>query len=303
NIRALNFYNDRDDVVRRVPLTFDVDGERTTSMSVELASRALGAVPEIAADGTMTLAGYRIPSRVPNTLALNFEGGRDIPTFSLADLRACAEKNDVEYFRRYFAGKVVIFGTVLDVEDRHITSKRFATLAGTEGAQMPRCTLPVSFAGGKFVRDSISGVYGHATAVNNLIRREALVEFGGLGSGVAAAMASAFAAVAALLLAPGATRNVVGIRGGRRAAAGAGCGHHGLCRPGGHLGCCRDRGISSRRRAALGRSAGHRFCRACSDDRLPFRRRRQGQEIPPQELRALSRPRHHREDDGIRAPS
>ncbi len=204
NIRALNFYNDRDDVVRRVPLTFDVDGERTTSMSVELASRALGVKPEIAADGTMTLAGYRIPSRVPNTLALNFEGGRDIPTFSLADLRACAEKNDVEYFRRYFAGKVVIFGTVLDVEDRHITSKRFATLAGTEGAQMPRCALPVSFAGGKFVRDSISGVYGHATAVNNLMRREALVEFGSLGSGFAAATASAFAAVAALLLAPAA---------------------------------------------------------------------------------------------------
>jgi adenylate cyclase len=201
NIRALNFYNDRDDVVRRVPLTFMVDGVPTTSMSVELVSRALGVAPEIA-NGTMSLGGYRIPSRVPNTLALNFDGGRDIPTFSLADLRACAEKGDTEYFRRYFDGKVVLFGTVLDVEDRHITSKRFATTAGLEGAQMPRCTLPVSFAGGTFVRDSISGVYGHATAVNNLVRHEALVEFGGLGSAVAAAAVSAFAALAALLLPP-----------------------------------------------------------------------------------------------------
>jgi class 3 adenylate cyclase/CHASE2 domain-containing sensor protein len=202
NIRALNFYNDPDDVVRRVPLTFDIDGVATTSMAVELASRVLGVAPEIAADRTMTLAGYRIPARVPNTLALNFEGGQDIPTFSLADLRACAESGNTEYFRRYFDGKVVLIGTVLDVEDRHITSKRFATAPGAEGAQMPRCMPSTSFAGGNFVRDSISGVYGHATAVNNLIRHEALVEFGRLGSGVAGAAVAAFAALAALLLAP-----------------------------------------------------------------------------------------------------
>ncbi len=59
----------------------------------------------------MTLAGYRVPGRVPNTMTLNFEGGADdIPTFSFADLRACAVKNDKDYFRRWFDGKVVIFG-------------------------------------------------------------------------------------------------------------------------------------------------------------------------------------------------
>ena len=86
----------------------------------------------------MTLAGYRIPGRVPNTMTLNFEGGADdIPTFSFADLRNCAVKNDKDYFRRWFDGKVVIFGTVLDIEDRRMTSKRFAT--GIEGARAPRC--------------------------------------------------------------------------------------------------------------------------------------------------------------------
>ena len=40
NIRPLNVYNDPDDVVRRVPLTFVVDGATVPSMSVELASRA-----------------------------------------------------------------------------------------------------------------------------------------------------------------------------------------------------------------------------------------------------------------------
>ena len=44
-------------------------------MALELASRALDAEPVIADDGSVTLAGYRIPSEVPNTLTLNFEGG------------------------------------------------------------------------------------------------------------------------------------------------------------------------------------------------------------------------------------
>ena len=101
NIRALNVYTDSDDVVRRLPLTFPIDGKPVPSMAVELASRALGAKPELTPDGAMTLAGYRIPSAVPNTLTLNFRGGgEDVPTFSFADLRACVEKGDSDFFHR-----------------------------------------------------------------------------------------------------------------------------------------------------------------------------------------------------------
>ena len=138
NIRPLNVHIDSDDIVRRLPLSFPVNGAKVPSMAVELASRALGAAPEFDERGRLTLAGYRVPGRVPNTMTLNFEGGADdIPTFSFADLRACAVKNDKDYFRRWFAGKVVIFGSVLDIEDRRQTSKRFAT--GIEGARAPRC--------------------------------------------------------------------------------------------------------------------------------------------------------------------
>ena len=75
---------------------------------------------------------------MPNTITLNFAGGADdIPTYSLADLRACAEKGDKDFFRRHFDGKVVLIGTVLDVEDRKITSKRFATAPeGARGAAL-----------------------------------------------------------------------------------------------------------------------------------------------------------------------
>jgi len=119
NIRPLNVHSDSDDIVRRLPLSFTINEAKVPSMAIELASRALGAAPEFDDRGRLTLAGYRVPGRVPNTMTLNFEGGADdIPTFSFADLRACAVKNDKDYFRRWFAGKVVIFGSVLDIEDR-----------------------------------------------------------------------------------------------------------------------------------------------------------------------------------------
>jgi class 3 adenylate cyclase len=199
NIRSLNAYTDPDEVVRRMPLTVVIDGTPVPSMAVELAARALGSTPEMTPDGTMVLAGYRIPSAIPNTQTLNFDGGaNDIPTFSLADLRACIEKGDADFFRRYFDGKVVLIGTRLDVEDRQITSKRFAT--DPEGANGPRCVLPAPAAAGTFARDSIAGVYIHATAVDNLIDRDALIELGRWSSALISIAFSAVAAFTVLLL-------------------------------------------------------------------------------------------------------
>jgi len=200
NIRPLNVYSDSDEVVRRLPLTFPVDGEPMPSLALELAARALAATPEIGSAG-VELGGYRIPSRVPNTLTLNFAGGsRDIPTYSLADLRACLEKGDQEFFRRNFNGKVVLIGVALELEDRKITSKRFAT--EPERIAGERCALPPQ-PGLDFTRQSIVGTYVHATAVNNLLRRDALLETTRLQAGLLAAALAAMAAAGALLLAPG----------------------------------------------------------------------------------------------------
>ncbi len=204
NIRSLNVATDSDDVVRRVPLMFGSGGKQVPSMALELASRALNAEPVLADDGSVTLAGYRIPSAVPNTLTLNFAGGgNDIQTFSFADLHACVGRNDADFFHREFAGKVVIFGTLLDQEDRQITSKRFAT--GLDGSRAPRCALPPSApVAGQFKRSSIAGVYIHATAVNNLMGRDAVVEPGRLPTAMIAIAFAALAALAARWLAPAA---------------------------------------------------------------------------------------------------
>jgi len=177
NIRPLNVYSDRDDIVRRVQLTFVGKEKPIPSMALELAARAQQVEPVIGDDGSVTLAGYRIPSTVANTMTLNFDGGaRDIRTYSLADLRACVERDDKEFFRREFAGKVVILGTLTD-EDRKFTSKRFAT--GSDRANGPRCALPPEPPSStRFARSTIAGVYIHAAAVNNLLTRDALVELG-----------------------------------------------------------------------------------------------------------------------------
>jgi adenylate cyclase len=200
NIRALNVYTDVDDVVRRLPLTFQVDGRAVPSMAVELASRALGARPDIAANGTMSLAGYQVPSAVPNTLTINYRrGAEDVPTFSFADLRACVESGNGEFFRREFNGKIVIFGTFLNFEDRKLTSRRFLDEQTT---RTPRCALPARATAEHVSRNSTAGVYIHATAVENLIDHDAVTELSRLQVSMIAIGFAALAATAARLLSP-----------------------------------------------------------------------------------------------------
>lgn len=202
NLRALNVHSDPDEVVRRVPLAFMVEGQRVPSMAVELAARALGVAPVFDDHGRLQLGGHAVPARVPGTLSLNFDGGADdVPTYSLADLHACAARGEAAYFSRHFQGKVVLLGTVLDTDDRRRTSKRLAT--GRERANMPRCALPApADDAGAPERQTIAGVYIHATAVNNLLRRETLTEPGPAATTALAGAAALAATAAGLLLAP-----------------------------------------------------------------------------------------------------
>ncbi|MGT2437773.1 CHASE2 domain-containing protein [Bradyrhizobium betae] len=202
NIRALNVHTDADDVIRRMPLGFSIDGKPVPAMAVELAGRALDATPEIASSGAAKLSGYTIPSAVPNTLTLNFRAlGSDVPTFSFADLRACVEKGDREFFRRTFAGKVVLLGSVLNFEDRKLTSMRLA--GGYDGTPAARCVLPAPASAAPKARSDIAGVFVHATAVRNLIERDVVTELGFPMRAVLTIAFAAIIAVTACMLAPG----------------------------------------------------------------------------------------------------
>lgn len=201
NIRALNVYTDSDDVIRRMPLSFSVGDSQVPAMAVELAARALGSRPETAPSGATVLSGYTIPGAIPNTLTLNFRGvGRDVPTYSFADLRACVEKGDGTFFRRAFEGKVVLLGTILNFDDRKITTRRL--IGGYDGAPAARCALPAAAMAAQTPRSDLAGVFVHATAVRNLMERDGIAEPGFPLRIALTIVVAAMSACAACLFAP-----------------------------------------------------------------------------------------------------
>lgn len=202
NIRSVNLIEDPDGVLRRAPVTLQVAGpdglpRHEPGMAVEVASRALGAALERGSDGSAVLAGYRIPGDGSSILVNPPTAAGAIPTYSLADLFACAEAGRTDFFAKHFQGKAVMVGTTLDVEDRKLTSNRWVTKP--EGQNLPeRCAVPVmgELYKADLRRDSIPGVYIHAAAILNLIGRDALTELGPVASGL---LVLALAAAAAAL--------------------------------------------------------------------------------------------------------
>jgi len=217
NIRSVNAFEDVDGIIRRLPLTFKAENQdksiRTeASMSLELASRALETPWTLQEDQSIKFGDWPIPGSQTGNVALNFPAGSNaVPTYSFADLAACAAAGKSSYFQKHFKGKVVLFGTVLDVEDRKLTSKRFIT--GEEGAKTTeRCHLPVmtSLHQAGIVRDAIPGVYIHATAVNNLIRQDPLIELSRTENAAIALAVALIAAGLTLTLAPAIAGAAVG---------------------------------------------------------------------------------------------
>ncbi|MCS3898940.1 adenylate cyclase [Bradyrhizobium japonicum USDA 38] len=202
NVRALNVHTDTDDVIRRMPLSFSVGDKRVPAMAVELAAHALGAAPQTTPSGATILSGYAIPGAVANTLTLNYRGmGRDVPTYSFADLRACLEKGDSDFFRRAFDGKVVLLGTILNFEDRKLTSMRLS--GGYDGTPAARCALPAPTSTAQKARSDVAGVFVHATVVRNLIEHDAVSELGFPLRTILTIVFAAIIAFAACMLAPG----------------------------------------------------------------------------------------------------
>ncbi len=185
NIRLVNVFTDPDGVVRRVPLWFRVIGPKTSvlepSFALEIAARHLDVVPERSERDHTKLGGRAVGGAAESDgLLLNFRAGAsNFPIHSLADLHACSGRERDAFFHRHFAGRVVLFGTVLDSEDRVLTSKRF--IGGSERDRWaPRCVHP--FMEELFLTDRhrqrIPGVIVQATAIDNLVRNEGLVGSG-----------------------------------------------------------------------------------------------------------------------------
>lgn len=179
NKRSLNVVPDAGGVLRRIPtyLEFEKkDGSRTftTSMAMEMAARIAGQDVTRSAGGAL-LGGRLVPAVEADQIVLNFGGasGR-IPTYSFADLYACAQQGKTEFFKQHFDGKGVLFGLVLDVEDRKLASNRLYTDGGPLGP-VHSCMDTAGRDPQSSRRATVSGVYLQAVAINNILRGDGLM--------------------------------------------------------------------------------------------------------------------------------
>ena len=188
NLRTLNLRLEDDDVVRRYWRAFaNREGGETPSFGVELAKRA----------------GARPPT---GDFIINFNtGAGDVPVYSLVDLYACAAEGHEDYFRRAFAGKVVLFGEALDVGDRFRSSRRLEWDERADARVAPaRCKIAAD--PGRYAaamnRRSMPGVMIHAAAINTLTKDIALHQVGAATTFVLVAAATLVLAWGFFLLAP-----------------------------------------------------------------------------------------------------
>jgi adenylate cyclase len=156
SVRSDAVLEDADGVVRRQPLmlkTTTLPPGSELTFAAELARRA-GWAPR------------------DDTLLLNFDGGEAFETWSLADLVACDKAGISDFFARHFKDRVVLIGTGLQFEDRVLTSRRF--MNRRERLTGDRCLAAAVPEAVTVPRDTIPGVFIHATAIDNLLRHEAL---------------------------------------------------------------------------------------------------------------------------------
>ncbi len=178
NIRPLDVTLDPDGVVRRMPLSLtrhSTNGEPvvTPSMALELAYRFSKQLDGQTAKPSLDMMEFMGQSwdSIINLRRRNIE----IPTYSLADLYYCADIDNIEYFASHFSKKIVMIGSVLDVEDQILTSARFI-LPNSSRRPVDKCIMQTSKkTSGDSNRPTMAGVYLHATMVQNLIDNDVLL--------------------------------------------------------------------------------------------------------------------------------
>jgi adenylate cyclase len=168
DVRAANTIEDPGGIIRRMPLGLRTETGLEPTFPAELFRRGTGRDLQLANDGITVHGG--IPVGVAGrTLLLNFMPLAQMPpTYSFADLYACAAAGRGDYFASHFKDRIVLIGAVVDVEDRKLTSRRF--VPGSQGTtDGDRCVLPVKQdVRADRERSLIPGVYLHAVAIDNL---------------------------------------------------------------------------------------------------------------------------------------
>ncbi|HEX9449648.1 MAG TPA: adenylate/guanylate cyclase domain-containing protein [Dongiaceae bacterium] len=175
NLRPTNMDTEESDgVIRHALLTQlatsnDAGVQPITSLPLELFARAGGHKISFIDGHRPLIDGVPLADTLPDNLLINFKPvTRDPLLYSFADLFACAQTGHTDYFQNAFNGRTVILGAVLDLEDRHLTSKRYATNPMGRNYATP-CVWPtMQELSNNHASNFIPGTYILATIVDNL---------------------------------------------------------------------------------------------------------------------------------------
>lgn len=160
NIRSIAVTVDRDGVVRHMPLL-------QAGRDLDDPAAMPGFAATLAQRAGLDLA--TLPRGLAR-LSPNYADRRIAPTYAMRDVHACAEDPAAAAaLAAAFAGKVVLLGASLDVEDRKVVSGRLVADAEADIRSLP-CIEHVGT--GITDRRTIPGVFIHAQAVNDLLRGE-----------------------------------------------------------------------------------------------------------------------------------
>ena len=157
NILPLQLTPDADGVVRSYAATFALeDGGSQLSFANELVKRA-GHAP------------------VTAPFLLDYMTDVTIPAYRLSDMLACVSSQ--ADLSSYFAGKIVLFGVALNVEDRHVASNRFVASNQPEVLSLSCAAdrLDVEGDDEAVPRQNVPGVTIHARAVQTILTDSAPV--------------------------------------------------------------------------------------------------------------------------------
>jgi class 3 adenylate cyclase/CHASE2 domain-containing sensor protein len=157
NIKSINVPLDKDGLTRHSLLWTGPPDRIATSFSAEIAKRA------------------GIDLGQPDSGArhlVNFADRAVAPTYSFAEFITCLERGKERELSQEFAGRIVLLGATLDVEDRKVVSAR-SFVDGEAGYRHLDCADPPA-AVKKPRRTSLPGVFILAQTINDLIRGETL---------------------------------------------------------------------------------------------------------------------------------
>jgi adenylate cyclase len=156
-VRSANVRNDFDGIVRSVQLRGLVssEGERLPAFALTIAQRAGFDLARLSGD--------------PRYLAPNYADAMVAPVYAIQDVYQCAKVGATEALSKAFAGKIVLLGGALDVEDRKSISGAAFVSADGDPQHLPCASQTESAAD---LRHTVPGVFIHAQAINDLMRGE-----------------------------------------------------------------------------------------------------------------------------------